>query len=670
MAELSPSVPPRGLLLLALALTGALIPHVSYLPGWLYVLSLLVVGWRTLVWLGRVRFPGKIVRGTAVVLATIAIVESSGRQMSLEAAGAFLVAAALLKVLEVSRRRDAVVLIYLVFFLQAAGFLFHQGIEDAAIGLVTIFLAVAAMVAVQASGAQGLPSGLPVLKPALSVMLVSIPFMLVLYFLFPRFAPLWSVALQSEKTLTALAEQMAPGDIASLSQSSGLAFRVTFERGQPQRSELYWRAMILDHYDGRTWRDSGKERESSPARPAGDARFQYEVILEPTGQRYLPSLVGAGSDEGRIRRTDAGLLRHRSPVYQKLRYVVGSTGMAVTADLDDEALHRYLHLPEGMNPRSVEWASEFTQDLSAQEFAEKLALHFSSNAYFYTLKPSRYGRNDIDEFLFEGRRGFCAHYASATAFVARAVGIPARVVTGYQGGEWHPDGYLTVRQYDAHAWVELWDGERWLVFDPTAAVSPLRIEHGLERAVEEEGTFLTDQPLSPLRFRGIDWLNRLRLEMESLNYYWNRWVLSYDGRRQNEFLRNWLGLKDFAEGLYVLAGSIAVMFGLAMLVLWWRQREEADRPLVSAWKLLRERCESLGVEAPEGLTLGQLLALIATRLPALHSEAMELRHAVDQTLYAGAGDENLLARKLRRFALRIRPGAEATAAGNINKRPI
>ncbi|WP_300427181.1 DUF3488 domain-containing protein, partial [uncultured Thalassolituus sp.] len=241
MAELSPSVPPRGLLLLALALTGALIPHISYLPAWLYALSLLVVGWRTLVWLGRVRFPGKIVRGTAVVLATIAIVESSGRQMSLEAAGAFLVAAALLKVLEVSRRRDAVVLIYLVFFLQTAGFLFHQGIGDAAIGLVTIFLAVAAMVAVQASGAKGLPSGLPVLKPALSVMLVSIPFMLVLYFLFPRFAPLWSVALQSEKTLTALAEQMAPGDIASLSQSSGLAFRVTFERGQPQRSELYWR---------------------------------------------------------------------------------------------------------------------------------------------------------------------------------------------------------------------------------------------------------------------------------------------------------------------------------------------------------------------------------------------------------------------------------------------
>ena len=159
------------------------------------------------------------------------------------------------------------------------------------------------------------------------------------------------------------------------------------------------------------------------------------------------------------------------------------------------------------------------------------------------LEPPPVGSDIVDDFLFETRSGFCAHYAGAMTFVLRAAGIPARVVAGYQGGEVNPAGnYLSVRQFDAHAWVEYWQaGQGWTSVDPTFAVAPERIEQGLEQALSGEQSFLADSPLSPLRYRQVAWLNQLRLGWDDLNHGWQRWVLGYQGAQQLQLLQQALG---------------------------------------------------------------------------------------------------------------------------------
>merc|ERR1711879_616729 len=360
--------------------------------------------------------------------------------------------------------------------------------------------------------------------------------MLVFYLFFPRLSPLWSMTLQSNKAYTGLSGEMSPGDIASLSRSDGLAFRVTFDDGlEPERNHLYWRGVVLDRYDGRTWRFSKDDRTVNwfprvyASNTANDDEItRYEIIQEPTAKHWLFTLKHGTALERGTGVTSTGLLVSKRPVHQRKRYQgVSDPYNPMLSSLRARQRRHNLSLPDAVNPRARAWAErQFSTAADPMAFAVQVMEHFNQQEYFYTLSPPELGSNDIDAFLFDTRQGFCAHYAGALVFLARSVGIPARVVAGYQGGEWNPqEKYLTVRQFDAHAWTELWiDGKGWLRVDPTAAVAPERIESGLEAALKEEQSFLEGDLLSPHRFRGINWVNSIRMKLDSLNYLWHRWV--------------------------------------------------------------------------------------------------------------------------------------------------
>lgn len=671
----------QALLLLVLSVLSALVPHLDYLPFWSYMMVCLVLVWRWLVFKGYLSFPGKLVKVVAVMLAMTGVFTLSGGQISLEGSSAFLISAGVLKLLELANRRDSIFVVFIAIFIQATGFLFQQGILYSLHGVFTLMLATAAMISSQAATAHGYDHRVPIFTVSGRLLLLALPFMLIVYFLFPRLGPLWSVALQSGKSITGLSNHINPGGISELSQSPEVAFRVTFDGSRPSQNELYWRAMTFDRHDSSGWEASTLDSIELSSNPESMERsYEYEIIQEPTGKHYLFSLAGAVSSEPEITLTTTRLLRHDRPVYQRIRYRAASeggsrVGPAFGADryVPDGS---YLQLPDDLNPKTRLWAMTLPQQVDA--FQRAFIEYLRNEPFFYTLQPPLYESNDIDQFLFSGRRGFCEHYASAMTFTARAAGIPARLVAGYQGGEWHPDGYLTVRQYDAHAWVELWDGAAWIRVDPTAAIAPDRIEYGIQRALFEEDSFLVDNPLSLHRYRNIGWINQLRQQMDNVNYLWSRWVLSYDGDRQQGLLSRWLGLKQLADGLYLLAGAIAALFIFGTIWQWWVQRPPRQTPLIKAFTKLFQEADSKGIVIKAGTAPLTLLTSIRTSFPELASLCDSCEEGLITSLYKAERTNNpssgvstrLLIKDLKRLRLALHRSSSPDAVIERRTSPV
>ena len=325
--------------------------------------------------------------------------------------------------------------------------------------------------------------------------------------------------------------------------------------------------------------------------------------MEPTQQQWLYGLSTPLPASENVAFTRDFRLLARQPVTAKTQYQVDSW---LNHQLSPNVLPRKrrsieLSLPEGYNPRTVELAQKWRREAGSERALIQRALNFYNERFVYTLKPPLLGRDTVDEFLFDTQSGFCEHFASSFVVLMRAAGIPARVVVGYQGGEQHPeDNYWLIRQYDAHAWAEVWlPGEGWLRVDPTAAVAPERIEASLADVLGEEEDFLADSPLSLMNFRHIGWLNRLRLQMDSLNYAWARWVLGYHEEQEN-FLQKWLGGSNparIALFLLVTGGGIIIVLTL------WHLRltsspgyDELDRLFLKFCKKL----EKAGIERRVG----------------------------------------------------------------------
>lgn len=592
--SVQPAIPRIALTWLLVAQALVILPHLVHLPLWMSALWLVAAAWRVQIFRMRASYPNGWVKGGLMVVVLAGIVLSRGTLVGLDAAVVLLIATFILKLLEMRSRRDALVLIFLGFFCVVTAYLFEDGILAALYSLLPVTALLAALVGLQHSGFAGRPW--PTLRLAGSLLLQALPLMLLLFVFFPRMGPLWSLPVPSDKGITGLSDSMEPADIAQLSRSSALAFRASFEGKVPERDRLYWRALTLERFDGRRWSQSNYA--AVPVSPrwskAGEA-LDYSIVMQPSGKPWLFAL-----DVGEMEQDEVGMMtdfrwQRRRAVDRPLLYQVRSWPEARReADVNPTTMRRALQLPEQGDPRSRAWAAELqAQYPQADDLVAALLQHFNREPYVYTLQPQPLGRDSIDDFLFNTRRGFCAHYAGAMTFVLRAAGIPARVVAGYQGGELNPSGnYIQVRQFDAHAWVEYWQpGQGWRSVDPTFQVAPERIEQGLEEALAEEDGFLADQPFSPLRYRELAWLNQLRLSWENLNYGWQRWVLGYQGEQQLSLLQKWFGSLDWQRLALALVGTGALLLG--GLALWllkpWRQRTDPQRQVFRRFERLLAR---------------------------------------------------------------------------------
>lgn len=548
-------------------------PHSLRLPLWISAVWLLCACWRVMVYQGRWSFPGRAIKTLLVVGSIAGIRFSYSSVVGLEPMVALLVTCFSFKLVEAATRRDAYLLLFLGYFIALTEFLFEQGLGVVLFMLLPIVLLTAALVALQQQ--EPLHFSWQPLRKAAAMAAQALPLMLLLFLVFPRIAPLWRVPLPGGEARTGITDRLSPGDIAQLSKSDELAFRAAFTGAVPPARALYWRGLVLDEFDGRSWRagNAGNFPLTRPPQLQGSA-LDYQVYLEPTDQRWLFALEVPSSVDAKTVLTIDYRLLAKDLVSDKFIYRARAYPQAsVETSIDPRWQRHQLQLPGNVNPRTLAWAKRLReQNADDAVLIDAVLANFRSQPFFYTLKPPRLGEHSIDEFLFDSRRGFCEHYASSFVFVLRAAGIPARVVVGYQGGEINPlTGTVLVHQFDAHAWAEAWlAGRGWVRFDPTAAVAPQRIEQGLERAIGAD-EFLAETPFSASRYRDSGLLNALRLRIDAINFAWTRWVVNYRDEAQTDVLRRLLGEITPLRMSALMLGGGAATITVAALLFWGRQ---------------------------------------------------------------------------------------------------
>ena len=610
----------RDLAWLIASLIIVIAPHAIRAPWWLTVLTLCLYAWRVYYALNRAPLPSRwLVLGvTAVALIGVWIEYRTifGRQPGI----LLLMIFSGLKLLETRTHRDAAVAAFLGYFLIITNFLYTQSIPTALTMSLALFMITATLIGFSA------PQRTPVanLRTAGVLLAHAAPAALALFLLFPRVSgPLWGLPQDAYAGMTGLSDTMTPGNLSSLAQSDAIAFRAEFRGESPPPRERYWRGPVLWDFDGRTWSIGPNYLVDFGSPTGGRGTYRYEVVLEPHNRHWLFALETAASLPERGRITADGLLVAPSPVRTRVRYEIVSMIAPQAEDESPSLLRRALRLPAGSNPRAAALGAQWREASKTDaEVLTRAIGFFTGGQYVYTLEPPLLGADPVDDFLFKTKEGFCEHFSSAFVFVMRAAGVPARVVTGYQGGELNSvDSIITVRQSDAHAWAEVFLPRRgWVRVDPTAAAVPGRIDSGMARVVPSASGL-------PLMMRPeLEWLRGVRDRWEAAAHKWNVWVLGYNPERQRE-LMSLAGIRD-ADWRQLTAVLFAFLGVMTLILLAWSLRRVVrPDPVQKAWrtfcrKLARRGVERAPHEGPRDYTTRAARSIPAARTPILRIGAL------------------------------------------------
>jgi transglutaminase-like putative cysteine protease len=396
-----------------------------------------------------------------------------------------------------------------------------------------------------------------------------------MWIFFPRIAtPFWAVPIDTSSATSGLSDSMSPGNVSSLSLSNAVALRVKFEGAVPPAEQLYWRGLVLDRFNGRTWSGNEPSLGSGARREIETfgAPVEYQVTMEATRRHWVFALdIPFQWDLERTYMGRQQQLARIQPIDQRIAYnVVSYPEFRLNDEISESAKRHYTALPDNGNQRTVELARQMRAAADGDEaFISSVLQKFNNEDYYYTLEPPALGSNPVDRFLFDTRQGFCEHYASAFAVMMRAADIPSRVVLGYQGGEINPLGeYMIVRQADAHAWTEIWlPGRGWYRVDPTAAVAPERIQSGRSAAMFD-GIAASWGLSAPSEL-----LYQLTLTLDALNAKWNDWILGYGPDNQGKFME-WLGMQnpDWRKMMLTLIALVVALVAIMSALLMLRYR--------------------------------------------------------------------------------------------------
>jgi transglutaminase-like putative cysteine protease len=609
--------------LFLLAVVGWLVlPHVANLPWWCSLLAAGVLVWRGTLAVQARPLPGKAWTVGLLVL-TLGATWLTHRTLLGRDAGVTLIVVLLaLKTLELRARRDAFVVFFLGFFTMLTNFFFSQSLMVAAAMLVGLLGLLTALV--NAHLPVGKPPLLEAARTAGWMALLGAPVMAVMFVLFPRFAPLWGIPNDAMSGRSGLSAQMAVGTVAQLALDDSIAMRVRFEGTPPPQRELYFRGPVLSDFDGRQWRRmQARARSPYPMSYFTAAQLQvtgkpvrYEVTLEPHNRPWLLTLDAAvqppqGPGLEAVMTSELQWLATR-PVTDLLRYRAESfTEFRSGPQALRAVLPEYLALPAGFNPRTIQLAAQMQQQrpgASRAALVQAAMERLRTGGYEYTLDPGVYGVHSADEFWFDRKQGFCEHIASAFVILMRAMDIPARVVTGYQGGELNAvDRFWVVRQSDAHAWAEVWlAGQGWVRVDPTGAVAPNRTGT-LQRLQAPRSVFAaavgTVSPELALNLRAM-W--------EALNNSWNQWVLNYTQSKQLDLLKN-LGFESpsWQDLSYVLIAIIVIVaLGGAAWSYWDRLQHD---PWLRLLARARRKLDRAGLALPASAPPRQMAQLVTEK---------------------------------------------------------
>ncbi|WP_280150827.1 DUF3488 and transglutaminase-like domain-containing protein [Piscinibacter sp. XHJ-5] len=663
----------RDTLFLLGVIAWTVLPHVSHLPLWCTALTAVMLLWRTQLAVVNGPLPGRWWLLVVLILAAGLTLWTYRTLLGKEPGVTMAVALMALKTLELRARRDAFVVFFLGFFIILTHFLYSQSLPVAAMMLVSVWGLLTALVLAH------MPVGQPGLRQAgllaMRTALLGAPIMALLFVLFPRFGPLWGMPRDAGPS-SGLSNSMRMGSVAEVALDDTVALRVRFRDRVPAPDALYFRGPVLTIFDGREWWPA-PAAERSPSelglQPLGRP-LHYEMTLEPQRLSLLPLLETSVTApvvenhrvslrEGLQWRTDrqpVERLRFDAEAYTAFRHAASAT----PAELRDA-----LALPPEHNPRTLRWAADLRQQpqwahADARALAGAVFAHIRSGGYSYTLAPGVYGETNgraaIDEFWLDRKLGFCEHFAAAFVVVMRAMDVPARVVTGYQGTDWAPvDGFYIVRQSHAHAWAEYWQpGVGWVRADPTAAVAPDRVLRSRNLAPAPGMVAGAIGTMSPAL------LAELRTAWEATNNRWNQWVLNYARGQQLELLRNLGFAAPSWEDLTLLLIGVLSSLALAGAGWAWWDRRRVD-PWVRQMDSLRQALRLLDIDAAPHEPARTMAQRVRERLGTAGEALVEMLHTLERQRYgrmAVRRPDTALTRRFRATARSLRRNRSAAPA--------
>lgn len=580
-----------------LSLSLIMLAQVLYLPLVLSALLLLTI---TALYLHfrqtELRPFSKLWTGLGVVAALASIYLSYQTLIGIEAGVAILTTFLFAKALEIKNSRDVIIIFNFALFVAASSFLFSQSFGMAVIVLACLVSSLMGLYRLQTSGfhhQEKMTAGLRQdLKHVTKFIGLALPFFILLFLFFPRLPPLWHIPIPENKAMTGMSDRMSPGDIAELSQSSALAFRILGDMSKlPPRSEMYWRAMVLDHYDGQTWTSSPRNQQNF--RPENQeylirqSKFAYQYLAANPQSSWVMGLDQSIPNNSQYSlKVDGSIMPNRA---------VQSSQPIALQWLGKESLNDYTNnaqiifkittdYPEKFDLRSQQLAQQLFEQSGRdpERYIQHLIDWYQQQQFAYTLQPGFLGQNRIDEFLFQSKQGFCEHYASSFALLMRYVGIPARIVVGYQGGELAPDGQSwEVRQLDAHAWTEVKVKEQWVRIDPTAIIAPQRIDSGMQNYMQADQNVWGAQR-SKMSYQQYALLKKMRIWSDYASYQWQSKVVGYNAESQQSWLTKFGIRSTYSMVMVLFVGIAFLVAGYFSFIFYrkWKNTSEIDRFMV------------------------------------------------------------------------------------------
>lgn len=620
----SPPVSANQLSFIIVLVVVCALPHIQHISIWVSAFVFVIIGLRLLAWRKPDSLPGKLLLTLLTFGGVANVVIHQPQIVHRDTGVALLLSMLALKLLELRTRRDLYIVIFLCYFVIITQFLYNQQMWFAALMFLLVFCLTAFLYHLHFAHETVYRLAL---RNTAVICVQAIPIALAMFVLFPRFgAPLWSLGISSGSAVTGIGSSISPGSISELSRSTKIAFRVSFDADPPPVNQRYWRGLVLWDTDGYNW-DSSK-MPSVPAREVSYAKsgdsITYHVEMEPTQQRWLfplelPAELPPGSEI-----SSAFEVMRISPITEQTQITMVSFPEHQVTQLNDFERQRALSLPDNVTPRTRALAQQWIKQAGENnpEAVIDLALeHFNMNEFVYSLTPPALTENPVDQFLFESRKGFCEHYATSFVTLMRSAGIPARVIAGYQGGEKNPlDDYYIIRQSDAHAWAEVYlPGKGWERVDPTAAVSPERIEQSVDPAISPAG--------APVQFQ-IDndtvlgqLIRQFEFGMDALDRNWRHWIVGFNNKRQKSLLSG-MGLGKLNMRGMGLVLSAFIVISLALLAIYlMRQQLHKDDPVL---KIYRQAIKSLsrnGIEIQAFSGPVDIVKLTSRVNPCLRREA-------------------------------------------------
>lgn len=605
----------------------ALFPHLNLLPLWLACFCCLCVVWRLFLLKKKIPLPRTFTKLVLIIFVSSGVLIQYIGKSGPEVGVSLLTVAFALKMLELQWVRDGYVITILSIFIACMWFLFSMTLFTGLYAVFIFTLAIALFVQMNRSHDHQ-KSFVSNIKYACIMLLQSIPMMVILFVFFPRVDPIWANNTQKIDE-TGLKETMSPSDLADMAGKNQLAFRVEFLKGHiPTEDQLYWRALILSEFDGLEWSVKSSEdfyHTVKMNRPLWLRETQflgkpipYRVILPATGQRFAVSLeLSKPGTEEFLYTRDLRFLFPDKIVQTKEYEMVAYQKFILENKLSKLRYDQETKLPIEGNERSKSYAKKMFGEARQHPrvYIQSILNSFKQEPFFYTLKAPKLEKDIIDAFLFESRKGFCAHYASALVFLARSVGIPARVVVGYQGGEINPFGqYLVVKQLDAHAWSEIWFEEAgWVRYDPTTYIAESRILDTPEQ-MAGEATVSDDAILVGGSFQQWAGFRAIRQWGDYMELKWNKVVVSFDKERQEALLSQFWG--KLTRQLFLMLSAVALFLMGALFIWFWltskkSQLNELEKAYLEYCALLEEN----GFERKQGETPEEFCRRISVLKP-------------------------------------------------------